>query len=380
MSEPKRHAIAAGHVFDGWTKHKDAAVVVEGSLIVGVVPQSELPSGLEVRKFPSEVWLVPGFIDLQVNGGGDVLFNNSPTPETILAIAAAHRKYGTTAFLPTFITDTSEKMAAAFAAVQSLAESEPGILGIHLEGPFLSPEKAGVHDASLMRQPGPADLQMLCGPRKGALLVTLAPERVPNGFIARLVQSGVRVSLGHSMATYDETLAAMTEGLSGFTHLFNAMRPLASREPGPIAAALESPNAWFGMIVDGFHVNPAMLRLALRGLGQPILVTDAMPPVGGRQSKFDLYGAEIQVIGGRCARSDGTLAGSALDMAAAVRNCVQMLEVSPEDALRFASRNPAEFIGLGHLLGGLRPGYRADVVALNPRTFDVLGTWVAGKE
>lgn len=380
MSEPKRHAIAAGHVFDGWTKHKDAAVVVEGSLIVGVVPQSELPSGLEVRKFPSEVWLVPGFIDLQVNGGGDVLFNNSPTPEAILAIAAAHRKYGTTAFLPTFITDTSEKMAAAFAAVQSLAESEPGILGIHLEGPFLSPEKAGVHDASLMRQPGPADLQMLCGPRKGALLVTLAPERVPNGFIARLVQSGVRVSLGHSMATYDETLAAMTEGLSGFTHLFNAMRPLASREPGPIAAALESPNAWFGMIVDGFHVNPAMLRLALRGLGQPILVTDAMPPVGGRQSKFDLYGAEIQVIGGRCARSDGTLAGSALDMAAAVRNCVQMLEVSPEDALRFASRNPAEFIGLGHLLGGLRPGYRADVVALNPRTFDVLGTWVAGKE
>jgi N-acetylglucosamine-6-phosphate deacetylase len=380
MSEPKRHAIAAGHVFDGWTKHKDAAVVVEGSLIVGVVPQSELPSGLEVRKFPSEVWLVPGFIDLQVNGGGDVLFNNSPTPEAILAIAAAHRKYGTTAFLPTFITDTSEKMAAAFAAVQSLVANEPSVLGIHLEGPFLSPEKAGVHDASLMRQPSPADLKMLCDPRKGALLVTLAPERVPNGFIARLVQSGVRVSLGHSMATYDETLAAMTEGLSGFTHLFNAMRPLASREPGPIAAALESPNTWFGMIVDGFHVNPAMLRLALRGLGQPILVTDAMPPVGGRQSKFDLYGAEIQVIGGRCARSDGTLAGSALDMAAAVRNCVQMLEVPPEDAFRFASRNPAEFIGLGHLLGGLRPGYRADVVALNPRTFDVLGTWVAGKE
>ena len=380
MSEPKRHAIAAGNVFDGWTRHKDAAVVVEGSLIVGVVPQSELPLDLEVRKLPSEVWLAPGFIDLQVNGGGDVLFNNSPTPEAIRAIAVAHRKFGTTALLPTFITDTSEKMTAAFAAAESLAESEPGILGIHLEGPFLSSEKTGVHDANLMRQPSPADLKMLCGPRKGALLVTLAPERVPNGFIARLVQSGVRVSLGHSMATYDETLAAMAEGLSGFTHLFNAMRPLASREPGPIAAALESPKAWFGMIVDGFHVNPAMLRLALRGLGQPILVTDAMPPVGGRQSKFDLYGSEIQVIGGRCARSDGTLAGSALDMAAAVRNCVHMLRVPLDDALRFASRNPAAFIGLGHLLGGLHPGYRADVVALDAGTFDVLGTWVAGKE
>src|SRR5581483_9155868 len=171
------------------------------------------------------------------------------------AIAAAHRRFGTTAFLPTFITDTPEKMSAAFAAAQSLVGDAPSVLGIHLEGPFLSPEKAGVHDASLMRQPGAEDLDMLCGPRKGALLVTLAPERVPQGCIARLAQSGVRVSLGHSMASYAETRAAMAEGLSGFTHLFNAMRPLASREPGPIAAALESPEAWFGMIVDGHHVD-----------------------------------------------------------------------------------------------------------------------------
>ncbi len=380
MNESQRHAIAADHVFDGWTRHKDAAVVVEGSLIVGIVPQSELPLGLEVSKMPLGVWLAPGFIDLQVNGGGDVLFNSSPTPEAILAIAAAHRKFGTTALLPTFITDTSEKMTVAYAAAQASVESEPGILGIHLEGPFLSPEKAGVHAASLIRQPSPADLEMLCGPRKGALLVTLAPERVPTGFIDRLVQSGVRVSLGHSIATYAETLAAMAEGLSGFTHLFNAMRPLASREPGPIAAALESPNAWFGIIIDGFHVDPAMLRLSLRGLGRPILVTDAMPPVGGRQSKFDLYGAKIQVIGGRCVRPDGTLAGSTLDMASAVRNCIDMLGVRLEDALRFASRNPAEFIGLGHLLGGLRPGYRADIVALDAGTLEVQGTWLAGKK
>jgi len=380
MNEPTRHAVAAGNVFDGWTTHKDAAVLIEGSLVVGVVPQLELPRGLEIHKLPSEVWLAPGFIDLQVNGGGEVLFNNSPTPEAILAIAAAHRKYGTTALLPTFITDTPEKMTAAFAATQSLVGTEQSVLGIHLEGPFLSPEKAGVHNASLMRRPGPVDLEMLCGPRKGVLLMTLAPERVPNGFIAQLALSGVRVSLGHSMATYDQTRAAMAEGLSGFTHLFNAMRPLASREPGPIAAALESPSAWFALIVDGFHVSPAMLRLALRGLARPMLVTDAMPPVGGSQSKFDLYGAQIQVIGGRCARSDGTLAGSTLDMASAVRNCVQMLDVSLEDALRFASRNPAEFIGLGHLLGGLLPGHRADIVALSSDTLDVLGTWVAGKE
>jgi N-acetylglucosamine-6-phosphate deacetylase len=379
MNQAKRHAIAAGTVFDGWTRHSNAAVVIEGSLVVGVTPQSELPPDIEVRKFSSEVWLAPGFIDLQVNGGGDVLFNNSPTTEAIVAIAAAHRKYGTTALLPTFITDTPQKMAAALVAADSLVAVEPAVLGIHLEGPFLSPEMAGVHDAKLMRQPGPDDLRMLCGQRKGELLVTLAPERVPKSFVSKLGTSGIHVSLGHSMATYEQTLEAMAEGLNGFTHLFNAMRPLASREPGPIAAALESPNACFGMIVDGFHVAPAILRLALRGLARPILVTDAMPPVGGRQTCFDLYSAKIQVTGGRCARPDGTLAGSALDMATAVRNCVQKLEVPLEKALQFASRNPAEFMGLGHQLGGLRPGYRADIVALSSDSFDVLDTWVAGK-
>jgi N-acetylglucosamine-6-phosphate deacetylase len=380
MNEPKRYAIAADKIFDGSTKHKDAAVVIEGSVIESVIPQSELAAGLRTRKLSSGTWLAPGFIDIQVNGGGDVLFNNSPTPEAVLTMAAAHRKFGTTALLPTFITDTYEKMEAAIAAAQSLVGKDPSVLGIHLEGPFLSPEKAGAHDPSLMRPPGPADLEILCADRRGVLLVTLAPERVPKGFITRLVQSDVRVTLGHSMATYNETRAAMAEGLSGFTHLFNAMMPLASREPGPVAAALESPNAWFGLIVDGFHVNPAMLRLALRGLAHPILVTDAMPPVGGRQSRFDLYGAEIQVVDGRCVRSDGTLAGAALDMATAVRNCVRLLQVPLEDALRFACKNPAEFIGLGHILGSVAPGYRADFVAFEPETLDVLGTWVAGSE
>jgi N-acetylglucosamine-6-phosphate deacetylase len=380
MSRSQRFALAADTIFDGSTKHENTALVIEGSAIVGLVPQSELPKSIETRKLPADAWLAPGFIDIQVNGGGDVLFNNSPTPDAVRKIAAAHRKFGTTSLLPTFITDTPEKMRAAFAAAQSVVESEPGILGVHLEGPFLSPEKPGVHDPKLMRSPGSGDREMLCGPRKGELLVTLAPERVPKGFIAELVQSGIYVSLGHSMATYDETLAAMAEGLSGFTHLFNAMSPMASREPGPIAAALESTNAWFGMIVDGFHVSPAMLRLALRGSARSILVTDAMPPVGGRESKFHLYGTEIEATGGRCARPDGTLAGSVLDMATAARNCVRLLQAPLEQALRFASWNPAEFLGLGKQLGRLWPGYRADLVALDPRTIEVLGTWVAGVE
>lgn len=379
MTRQDLQAVAADYVFDGSTKIQNVAVVVEGSKIKCVLPQSELPAELATRHLPAGVWLAPGFIDLQVNGGGDVLFNNSPTPETIVTIAAAHRRYGTTAFLPTFITETREKMRAALAAAQQAIEKDPSVLGIHLEGPFLSPEKAGVHDPGLIRAPDEEDLEMLCGDWGGVMLITLAPERVPRGFVAQLSNAGRRVSLGHSMASYEETCSAMAEGLAGFTHLFNAMRPLQTREPGPIAAALESPTAWYGLIVDGWHVSPAMLRLGLRGCGHPMLVTDAMAPVGGRQSTFQLYGNEIKVVHGRCLRADGTLAGAALDMASAVRNCVTLLQVSLPDALRYASRNPAEFIGVGHILGRLAPGYRADMVAINPNPFAVLGTWVAGK-
>jgi N-acetylglucosamine-6-phosphate deacetylase len=212
----------------------------------------------------------------------------------------------------------------------------------------------------------------------GATLVTLAPEQVPRRFIAKLVSADVHVALGHSMATYAQTEAALAEGLTGFTHLFNAMRPLTSREPGPIGAALEAPGAWFGMIVDGIHVDPAVLRLALRGLAKPMLVTDAMPPVGNPQSAFALYGERIEVRDGRCLRGDGTLAGSVLDMASAVRNCVDLLDVPLTDALRFASINPARFLGLGQVLGKLAPGYRADLVAFDPANIEVVTTWVAG--
>jgi N-acetylglucosamine-6-phosphate deacetylase len=229
-----------------------------------------------------------------------------------------------------------------------------------------------------MRLPDAADLESLCGEWQGHLLVTLAPERVPQGFIRRLADAGRHVSLGHSMASYEETCSAMREGLTGFTHLFNAMRPLRSRDPGPIAAALESSDAWYGLIVDGWHVSPAMLGLALRGCGHPMLVTDAMPPVGGCKASFELYGTEIRVDAGRCLRADGTLAGASLDMATAVRNCVNLLRLSLPEALRLASWNPAEFMGVGHMLGRLAPGYRADMVAMDPDTVVVLGTWVAG--
>jgi N-acetylglucosamine-6-phosphate deacetylase len=373
----QRYAVAAAAIFDGEVVRNNGAVIIEGESIAAVVSRRDMPAGVPLRELPDGAWLAPGFIDVQVNGGGDVLFNNDPTPEGIAAIAAAHRRFGTTGLLPTLITDSDEKMRAARAAVDAAMQTQPGVLGIHFEGPFLSPEKAGVHDPSLMRAPNPSHRNSLSG-HPGVTLVTLAPERVPDGFIRSLAGVGVRVSLGHSMATYEQTRIAIADGLTGFTHLFNAMRPLAAREPGPIAAALESPGCWYGLIVDGIHVAPAMLRLALKGAGAPMLVTDAMPNVGGAKSTFTLYGREILVEGERCMTKDGKLAGSGIDMATAVRNCVKLLGVPLADALRFASRAPAEFLGLGNRFGCIAPGYRADMVTLDPANVHVLGTYLAG--
>jgi len=380
MNDSGLHAIAAERVFDGTALRERTAVIVDGARIADLVPTANLPRGIPVQALPERAWLAPGFVDLQVNGGGDVLFNGEPTVQGIRTIAAAHRRRGTTSLLPTLISDSSDKMRRALEAVNAAVGSDPSVLGLHLEGPYLSGEKPGAHDRRQLRPPPPHELAMLTAPRNGALMVTLAPEVVPPGFIAKLAAAGVRVSLGHSMATYPQTRAAMAEGLTGFTHLFNAMRPLASREPGPIALALESPAAWYGLIVDGVHVDPAMLRLALRGLGHPMLVSDAMPPVGGNHSHFSLYGKTIAARGGYCVTEDGTLAGTVLDMATAVKNCVRLLGVALPDALRFASAHPATFLGLGETLGKLAPRYRADLVAFEPTEMTVLQTWVAGKK
>jgi N-acetylglucosamine-6-phosphate deacetylase len=378
MSEPARSAVAADHVFDGTALHGACAVVIEGGDIARIVSRSDVPHGIPVHVLPAGAWLAPGFIDVQVNGGGDVLFNEEPTPAAIAAIAAAHRRFGTTGLLPTLISDSGKKMRAARDAVDQAMKSHPSVLGIHFEGPYLSAERAGAHDPRMLRRPDTRDSEWLTQARDGVVLVTLAPEVVPAGFIATLVHAGIKVSLGHSMATYAQTRAALAEGLIGFTHLFNAMRPLASREPGPIAAALECENCWFGMIVDGVHVDPAMLRLALRGKARAMLVTDAMPPVGGRRDTFMLAGHAVKAARASCMRADGTLAGTALDMATAVRNSVKLLGMPLTQALRAAATEPAHFLGLAHRLGHLAPGCRADMVALDPNDVRVLATWVAG--
>ena len=326
-------------------------------------------------------FLIPGFIDTQVNGGGGALLNDSPTAATIAVIAGAHRRFGTTGLLPTLISDDLDVVAAAIAAVdEAIAAGVPGVLGIHIEGPFLNVERRGIHDAARLRELDDHGLRIVTGLRHGRTLVTLAPEMTTPAMIARLTAAGVVVAAGHTAATYAQIRAAMDHGLTGFTHLFNAMSQLGNREPGVVGAALETSDCWSGLIVDGRHVSPVTLRLALRckPAAKFMLVTDAMPSVGTDLASFELQGRTIHVENGACVDADGTLAGSNLDMAGALRNAIELLRVSEATALGMASANPAAFIGLGATHGRIAVGYRADLVALDAH-MQVRATWIDGR-
>jgi N-acetylglucosamine-6-phosphate deacetylase len=324
--------------------------------------------------------LLPGFIDVQVNGGGGVLFNDEPSPESIRAIGAAHRRFGTTGFLPTLISDDLDTIVRAIAAVQSALDAGmPGVLGIHIEGPFLNFARRGVHDSKHLRQLDTGLVALLSRLRGGRTILTLAPEMTTTDIIGRLAAAGILVSAGHSEASFDETTAAIAHGLRGFTHLFNAMARLEPRAPGIVGAALYDENTWCGIIVDGHHVDPVMLKLALRCKRHDrfMLVTDGMPAVGSTASTFVLQGRTIRVVDGICRDENGTLAGTALDMAAAVRNAVSLLGLDVVAAVRMASEYPAEFLGLGGELGRIAPGYRANLVLMDD-DLQVQETWIEG--
>jgi N-acetylglucosamine-6-phosphate deacetylase len=359
----------------------DVALLLEGDVILDILDgHASAPAGQAEERLPEGAILAPGFIDVQANGGGGVLFNESPTVEAACAIAAAHRRFGTTSLFPTVITDRPEVMREAAAAAQAASlVPNSGVAGVHLEGPFISLKRPGVHSPALIRRMGAADAAWLAAlGSRTRLLVTLAPEEVEDAFIDEIIAAGVVVSLGHSAASFERVVASLSHGLSGFTHLYNAMPPLAGREPGPVGAALLDDTAWCGLIVDGVHVHAASLKLALAARPEPrmLLVTDAMSVLGTSAETFTLYGETIFRRNGRLEREDGTLAGADLDMASAVRNGVRLLELGIERALRMASSYPASFMRLADR-GRIAPGLRADLVLVT-EALEVRGTWIGG--
>lgn len=337
--------IAPDRVFDGERLREGVALRLEGGRVAGIAPLSAAPGAERVEGTVS-----PGFVDLQVNGGGGVLLNDAPTPEGMEAIAAAHRALGTVAILPTLITDAPEALERAAEAAVA-ARGRPGLLGLHAEGPHIAPARRGTHDPRFIRPLDEATLGAVRRMRAAgcAVMVTLAPEAAPSGGIAALAATGAVVSLGHSDCTFAAAQAAIAEGAGAFTHLFNAMSPLGHREPGLVGAALAS-GLPAGIIADGVHVAEPVLGIAWRARPAPdltFLVSDAMPTVGG-PDRFVLYGREIRVEEGRLVNAEGNLAGAHTTMAEGVARLVA-LGVAPEAVLRAAITVPARLIGRGDL-------------------------------
>lgn len=333
----------------------------------------------------AEGLVVPGFVDLQVNGGGGVLFNADPTVEGIETMMMAHAKYGTTAMLPTIITDSADVMQqAADSIAEAIERKSPGIIGVHFEGPHLSVAKKGAHSEAFIRSISDAEWNVFSRQDLGHVLVTLAPENVSPEDITRLTELGVRICLGHTNADYSTAQAGIDAGADGFTHLFNAMSPLQGREPGVVGAAFLNPSTSAGLIVDGHHVDYQACRLAIQSKGEQgiFLVTDAMPPVGTDDDVFAFFDREVHLTDGALHSTTGELAGSVLDMATAVRNTYREVGCSLESALRMASLSPADFLYRHkikpHGFGRLAQGSRADFVVLDD-DLNVLQTWIGGQ-
>jgi N-acetylglucosamine-6-phosphate deacetylase len=374
-------ALIGKRIFDGTAWHEDSAVVFEGDRITAIRPVGSLLA--EIETIDGGEIIAPGFIDLQVNGGGGVLLNEEPTVEGIATICAAHAKFGTTALLPTLITDTFEITSQTVeAGIEAKRQGVPGFLGLHLEGPHLSVARKGAHDAKLIRTMEDRDLDLIlaCGAALDALMVTIAPESVSPEQVATLARAGITVSLGHTEASYEIARLYAQAGVSTVTHLFNAMSPLGHREPGLVGAALDLCGLHAGLIADGIHVHPAAMGVALRaknGPGRVFLVTDAMSPIGTDMTSFTLNGREILRRDGKLTLADGTLAGADIDMASSVRLVHQILGLPLEEALRMASLYPAEAVQVSETKGAILPGLDADFVVLDDN-LETKTTWIGG--
>lgn len=379
--------LRGARIFDGQRFHERSALLIEDGKILRLVQSKDaLPEEVQISELEGGI-LSPGFIDAQVNGGGGVMLNDGPSPESMIRIAAGHRPYGTTSLLPTLITDTGEVTAQAMAAAAEAVKSGQGVAGLHLEGPHLAPSKKGAHLAQLMRPVDTGDIKAMIATAQqiGCLLVTIAAEQITPDQVRELADNGVIVSIGHSDSSFEAAMVRFDAGARGVTHLFNAMSQFGHRSPNLVGAALDHPNVWGGIIADGHHVEPAALRVALRakrGQGRLFFVTDAMSLVGSGRDTFQLNGRTIyRVEGGYCPKlvlEDGvTLAGSDLDMASAIRYGMAMLDLSMEEALRMATSYPAEFLWLTDR-GLLAANKRADLVWLDDQCH-VKATWIAGQ-
>ncbi|MBV8175586.1 MAG: N-acetylglucosamine-6-phosphate deacetylase [Verrucomicrobia bacterium] len=362
-----RFALRGARLFDGDRVLEDHAVLINGERIERVVSHHECPSGWEVIDV-GHSFVTPGFIDLQLNGCGGVLFNDAIAPETLEAMHRTNLKSGTTGFLPTLITTSEENMRRALAVVANYRDQgHGGVLGIHLEGPYINPERRGIHSLAAIGRPSPDMVAcVIAHGRRFPVLLTLAPECNDLRTLKELVAGGVIVSCGHSNARYEEALAGFEVGVRAATHLFNAMSPWTGRDPGLVGGILDHKEVAAGIIVDGKHVHYASVKIA-KSIKQEnlFLITDAVTPTGTSMTSFQFAGQTIYVKDGRCVNEDGTLGGALLTMIEAVANCVRCVGIPMPEAIRMAGLYPARVLKRDRDLGRLAMGYIANLAVFD---------------
>ncbi len=376
-----KKALISERIFTGKKMLFCHAILINGNIIDDICHINDIPCDYIIDDMGKGI-LTAGFIDLQVNGGGGVLFNDDPTINAIEKIAKAHRGFGSTSILPTLISDDFKIMQQACNAVETaISNNIAGILGIHLEGPYINIARKGVHNGDMIRKFEDDLFSILKIDKLGSSILTVAPEMLDVGILKKLVATGFKICAGHTAAKYDDIKIALSEGLSGFTHLFNAMTPMNSRKPGVVGAALEDDDSYCGIIVDGHHIHKAVMKIAIaaKAKGRMILVSDSMPSVGAKDKSFKINGEDIIVENGRCITKDGVLAGSDLDMITAVKNTVMMLGIDMEESLRMASLYPAKYMGVDNRLGAISKGLHADIIHIND-DFTISATWINGSK
>ena len=375
-----KQALLGSQIFCGERFYDDHALLVEGKSIVDIVDKNNTPDNFNKIELDQGI-LAPGFIDLQVNGGGGVLFNNSPNKESLNTIIKAHQFFGTTSVMPTVISDSLEVLEQCIKTVTEEIKNNSSLLGIHIEGPFFNTKYRGVHQKQYISTINSDYLNLFESLKGFPVMLTLAPECISSQQLKHLTSLGIKTLAGHSDATYDELDDAIKNGLDGFTHLFNAMGQISAREPGVVGSALHFENTFASIIVDLHHVHPSLIQLAyqLKPTGKLFFISDSMATINHGKPSFELYDEVVNESDGRLVNSEGKLAGSSITQIDAVKNAYQKCNITLNQALAMASRYPAEYLGIENHLGSLKPGYRADLVHFDSN-FKVHNVWVSGKQ
>ena len=375
-----KQALLGSQIFCGELFYDDHALLVDGKSIVDIVDKNNIPENFNKMELDQGI-LAPGFIDLQVNGGGGVLFNNSPNKESLNTIIKAHQFFGTTSVMPTVISDSLEVLEQCITTVTEEIKNNSSLLGIHIEGPFFNTKYRGVHQKQYISTINSDYLNLFESLKGFPVMLTLAPECISSQQLKHLTSLGIKTLAGHSDASYDELDDAIKNGLDGFTHLFNAMGQISAREPGVVGSALHFENTFASIIVDLHHVHPSLIQLAyqLKPTGKLFFISDSMATINHGKPSFELYDEVVNESDGRLVNSEGKLAGSSITQIDAVKNAYQKCNIPLNQALAMASRYPAEYLGIANHLGFLKPGYRADLVHFDSN-FKVHNAWVSGKQ